>query len=123
MALTADLWTSRNHKRFLGITCSYVDPNFILKEVIFAIEYIQYPHTAKHIAECFENILKQWKIRYIKTTITTDNGANMKKSVKLLNEINWIIDDLQLFSVVNSPLFRIFCNELDPAFVVSEAKL
>jgi len=44
----------------------------------------------KHIAKCFENILKQWKIKHITTTIITDNGANMKKSVKLLNGINWI---------------------------------
>lgn len=90
VALTADLWTGRNRKGFLGITCSYVDPDFILKEVTLAIEYVRYPHTAEHIAECFENILMQWKIRHITTTITTDNGANMKKSVKLLNGINWM---------------------------------
>ncbi|GBC50706.1 zinc finger BED domain-containing protein 4-like [Rhizophagus irregularis DAOM 181602=DAOM 197198] len=36
--------------------------------------------------------------------------------------VNWIIDDLQPFSVVNSPSFCIFCNELDPAFLVPEAK-
>ncbi|EXX66656.1 zinc finger BED domain-containing protein 4-like [Rhizophagus irregularis DAOM 181602=DAOM 197198] len=36
--------------------------------------------------------------------------------------VNWIIDDLQPFSVVNNPSFRIFCNELDPAFLVPEAK-
>ncbi|CAB5369131.1 unnamed protein product [Rhizophagus irregularis] len=55
VALTADLWTGRNRKGFLGITCSYIDPEFILKEVILAIEYVQYPHTAEHIAECFED--------------------------------------------------------------------
>lgn len=90
VALTADLWTGRNRKGFLGITCSYIDPDFILKEVTLAIEHVRYPHTAEHIAECFENILKQWKIRHITTTITTDNGSNMKKSVKLLDGINWM---------------------------------
>ncbi|EXX67403.1 zinc finger BED domain-containing protein 4-like [Rhizophagus irregularis DAOM 181602=DAOM 197198] len=90
VALTADLWTGRNHKGFLGITCSYLDADFILKEVILAIEYVRYPHTAEHIAECFENILKQWNIRHITTTITTDNGSNMKNSVELLNGISWI---------------------------------
>ena len=90
VALTADLWTGRNRKGFLGITCSYIDPDFILKEVMLAIEYVQYPHTAEHIFECFENILNQWKIRHITSTITTDNGSNMKKSVKLLNGVNWI---------------------------------
>lgn len=90
VALTADLWTGRNRKGFLGITCSYIDPDFILKEVTLAIEYVRYPHTAEHIAECFENILEQWKIRHITATITTDNGSNMKKSVKLLNGINWM---------------------------------
>ncbi|CAB5350312.1 unnamed protein product [Rhizophagus irregularis] len=44
VALTADLWTGRNHKGFLGITCSYLDADFIFKEVILAIEYIQKEH-------------------------------------------------------------------------------
>ncbi|CAB5351368.1 unnamed protein product [Rhizophagus irregularis] len=88
MALTADLWTGRNQKGFLEITCSYIDPEFILKEVILAIEYVQYPHNAEHIAECFEGILKKWKIRHITATITTDNGSNIKKAVKLLNGVN-----------------------------------
>ena len=57
---------------------------------MLAIEYIQYPHTAEHISECFENILNQWKIRHITSTIITDNGLNMKKSVQLLNGINQI---------------------------------
>ena len=57
---------------------------------MLAIEYVQYPHTAEHISECFENILNQQKIRHITSTITTDNGSNMKKSVQLLNEVNWI---------------------------------
>ena len=90
VALTADLWTGRNRKGFLGITCTYLDSDFILKEVILGIEYVQYPHTAEHISECFENILKQWKIRHITNTITTDNGSNMKKSIKLLNGVNWV---------------------------------
>ncbi len=59
VALTADLWTGRNRKGFLEITCSYIDPDFILKEVMLAIEYVQYSHTAEHISECFENILNQ----------------------------------------------------------------
>src|SRR5688500_9559711 len=36
--------------------------------------------------------------------------------------VNWVINNLQPFSVVNSSSFRIFCNELDPAFLVPEAK-
>ncbi|RGB40425.1 hypothetical protein C1646_663893 [Rhizophagus diaphanus] len=34
--------------------------------------------------------------------------------------VNWVNDDLQPFSIVNSLTFRIFCNELDPAFLVPE---
>ena len=40
VSLTADLWTGRNRKGFFGITCSYIDPDFVLKEITLAIEYI-----------------------------------------------------------------------------------
>ena len=90
VSLTTDLWTGRNRKGFIGITCSYVDSDFILKEVTLTVQYVRYPHTAENIAECIENILKQWKIRHLTTTITTDNAANMKKCVKLLDGVSWV---------------------------------
>ena len=40
VALTVDLWTGRNQKRFLEITYSYINSDFILKEVMLAIKYV-----------------------------------------------------------------------------------
>ena len=57
VSLTTDLWTGRNRKGFIGITCSYVDSNFILKKVTLTIQYVRYSHTAINIAECIKNIL------------------------------------------------------------------
>ena len=90
VSLTTDLWTGRNRKGFIGITCSYVDSDFTLKEITLTVQYVRYPHTAKNIAECIENILQQWKIRDLTTAITTDNASNMKKCVELLNGIKWV---------------------------------
>ncbi|CAB5382472.1 unnamed protein product [Rhizophagus irregularis] len=90
VSLTTDLWTGRNRKGFIGITCSYLDSDFTLKEIILTVQYVRYPHTAENIAECIENILNQWKIRHLTTTIITNNTSNMKKCVKLLDGISWI---------------------------------
>ncbi|GBB84573.1 hypothetical protein RclHR1_11140002 [Rhizophagus clarus] len=79
-----------NQKGFIGITCSYVDSDFILKEITLTVQFVRYPHTAKNIAKYIENILNQWKIRHLTMTITTYNATNMKKCVKLLDGVSWI---------------------------------
>ncbi|CAG8627110.1 20347_t:CDS:1, partial [Racocetra persica] len=58
VSLTMDLWTARNHQGYLGITCSYVDQFFRLKEFMLDIVYIKYPHIAKNISNTVEEILK-----------------------------------------------------------------
>ena len=90
VSLTTDLWTGQNRKGFIEITYSYVDSNFILKEITLTIQYVRYPYTTQHIAECIDDILQQWKIRHLTITITTNNASNMKKCVELLDGINWI---------------------------------
>ncbi|GES73461.1 zinc finger BED domain-containing protein 4-like [Rhizophagus clarus] len=90
VSLTTDLWTGQNRKGFIGITCSYVDSDFILKEITLTVQFVRYPHTAKNIAKYIENILNQWKIRHLTMTITTYNATNMKKCVKLLDGVSWI---------------------------------
>lgn len=84
-----DFWTARNRQGYLGITCSYIDRQFKLKEVTLAIQYVRYPHTAVHICETVEKILKYWDLSGKVYSITTDSGSNMKKTVINMDKVMW----------------------------------
>jgi hypothetical protein len=88
VSLTMDLWTARNRQGYLGVTCSYFDQSFKLREFTLDITYVRYPHTAVHIKDTLENILNEWNIREKVFTITTDNASNMKKCVNDMEEVN-----------------------------------
>lgn len=82
------MWTGRNREGFLGVTCSFLDKNFTIHEVILTIEYIRYPHTAQNISDALLVILDNWGLREKTNVIVTDNGANMKKAINEMNEIS-----------------------------------
>lgn len=93
VSLTTDMWTARNRQGFLGVTCSFLDKNFILHEIILTVEYIRYPHTAENISDTLFVILDEWGLREKVYMITTDNGSNMKKAIKdmglISSNIRW----------------------------------
>ena len=82
VSLTMDLWTARNRQGYLGVTCSYLDQFFKLREFTLDITYVRYPHTAIHIKDTLEGILNEWGLNEKVFTITTDNASNMKKCVQ-----------------------------------------
>ena len=53
------MWTARNRQGFLKVTCSFLDKNFILHEIVLIIEYIRYPHTAENIFDILFVILDE----------------------------------------------------------------
>lgn len=57
--LTTDLWTARNRQGYIGITCCFVNETFQLHELVLAVSYIRYPHTAEHIGNTLLEILDQ----------------------------------------------------------------
>jgi len=81
------MWTGRNRLGFLGVTCSFLDKNFTIHEIILTIEHIRYPHNAQNISDALFIILDEWGLRNITNVIVTDNGVNMKKTIKEMNEI------------------------------------
>jgi len=82
------MWTARNRQGFLGVTCFFLDRNFVIQEVVLAIEYVKYPHTAQNISDALFDIINQWGIKEKVHIITTDNGANMKKAIKIMNTVS-----------------------------------
>ncbi|CAB4386801.1 unnamed protein product [Rhizophagus irregularis] len=64
---TTDLWTSRRNDELL--------PN---------------PHTSENIKNCINNILEEWNLKEKCFAATTDNGANVKKAISLMNKVEYI---------------------------------
>ncbi|GBB89806.1 hypothetical protein RclHR1_16600002 [Rhizophagus clarus] len=90
VSLTLDLWTSKSRQGYLGITCTFINSQWKLKELTLTIEYIRYPHTAEHILETLESVLEEWEIRDKVYTITTDNGSNVKKAINNMRGVKWL---------------------------------
>lgn len=90
VSLTLDLWTAKNRQGYLGITCSFLDNTFNLREFTLDIAYVRYPHTFKHILETLEHVLEEWKIRDLVFTVTTDSGSNIKKAIQDMEGVNWL---------------------------------
>ena len=87
VSLTCDLWTSRSKQGFLGVTCHFITPDFEMREITLAIQYMPYPHTGDAIQQALEKIIFEWELQDKVFFCTTDNASNMKKC---LNQITWL---------------------------------
>jgi len=86
--LTTDLWTARNRQGYIEVTCCFLNENFQLHELVLTVTYVRYPHTADHISDTLLELLDLWMLREKVNVIITDNGANMKRAIKDMNEIS-----------------------------------
>src|SRR3954469_25554603 len=86
-SITTGLWTARSRSGYIGITCSFINSNFDICEVILAIQYVPYPHTGNNICKVLRNIISNWNLTGKVFTMTTDNDFNMVKAEKLMNEL------------------------------------
>src|ERR1043165_6668509 len=84
VSLTTDFWTSRSQEGYIGVTCSWISTNFKPKESLLTLEYVPFPHTAEKVCESLTNVIKSWNLKYKVTSVTTDNGSNMIKAIRLL---------------------------------------
>ena len=90
ISLAIDLWTARNHQGYLGITCSFLDQKFELREITLDVAYVKYPHTAEYILDALEDVLARWKIQDLVFTVTTNNRNNLKKAILDMKKANWL---------------------------------
>lgn len=86
-SITSDLWTARDRQGYIGLTCSFVNKEFELKEVVLACQYLEYPHTGKVISQTLLDIITEWNLNKKVSCITTDNGSNMVVAANLLPNI------------------------------------
>ncbi|CAG8839434.1 24300_t:CDS:2, partial [Cetraspora pellucida] len=45
---------------YLGVTCSWLDSDFKIHEVLLSLTFVRYPHTANVIQEKLEEVIENW---------------------------------------------------------------
>ena len=83
--LTTDLWTAKSRHGYLGITATWLSSDFKFQEALLSCKYLPYLHTGEVISEELFQIICEWRLETTVFTVATDNGANMVKGIKLLN--------------------------------------
>ncbi len=120
VALTTDLWTTKNLiNSYLCLTAHFYDDENTksFANILLGLQVINENHSGENIKLCIEKILNKYEspIKDI-IRIVTDNGSNMIKALKVLNQIEYqnaisfmekVIDE-----VASGKLFAIECNNL-----------
>lgn len=88
IALTTDGWTDDAHHTFVSVTAHFLDSTFKLHSRCLDLIHLQESHTGEAVQQCIQNAVNYFVKEEEETKIsilslTTDNGANMKKAVRL----------------------------------------
>lgn len=86
VSLTADLWSDRRLRSFLGVTahvCCKSKGTYALESYLLDCRRFTGRHSGERIACAFEEITEEYGIRQKMSYIITDNAANMKCAFKV----------------------------------------
>ena len=89
VTICLDGWTTKGLTfSYLGISASFFDPTSSSpKHYLLSLCELPHPHTASVVSSVLDNCLGEWGIPAEKVlVIVSDNGANMVKAIRLLQE-------------------------------------
>lgn len=76
IALSLDVWTSKNHKSILGVIGHWLTPTFEYRERVLEFSEITGSHSGENMAELLQNMLSELQLEDKLLTITADNASN-----------------------------------------------
>ncbi|XP_038054668.1 zinc finger BED domain-containing protein 6-like [Patiria miniata] len=88
VSLTADIWSDRVMRSFLGVTAHVITPSpstggkLELQSLLLSCERFHGSHTGERISTAFETLIDEFHIKNKISFIVKDNAANMKKAFK-----------------------------------------
>jgi hypothetical protein len=101
MSLTCDLWKATNLSHFLTLTGHWFDKSFGYRSTVLAFRIIVERHIEKNLRTVIDFELSNLGIEKSKiASITTDNGADIKKAAKLGGYGNAISCLLHIFNLI-----------------------
>lgn len=101
IALSLDIWTSKNNIPVLGIIGHWITAKFAYRERVLEFTELKGAHSGENIAHAVYNVLEELHIREKLLTITADNATNNEAMVSELHarlcHINPQFDGLNSF--------------------------
>ena len=91
VTICLDGWTKKGlTASFLGVSGCFYDTTIDkTRHAFLNLIELQHPHTGEMLAECLKKCLDQWGIRENQVMlIVSDNGSNMVKAIRLLQEVH-----------------------------------
>ncbi|XP_005113571.2 zinc finger BED domain-containing protein 1-like, partial [Aplysia californica] len=84
VAITTDLWTSRQTESYITVTAHYFLPlpSWDLQSAVLTTQRVTVDHTAANIAKVLTDIFHHWGIEDKISSIVTDNASTMVSLVK-----------------------------------------
>jgi hypothetical protein len=86
LSFTADAWTSKSMLPFLGLTCHFIDEDWVLNNLLLGFEYIEGGHSGENLARCLFSVFDEFGVTKKVLCITTDNASNNDTMVACLEE-------------------------------------
>lgn len=81
LALTTDIWSSRQTRGYITVTIHYITSEWVLKSSVLETARLTKDHTAENIATELTDICNKWDILDKVSCIVTDSGANIVAAV------------------------------------------
>ena len=84
VALTSDLWTSKQILGYITVTFHYINEVWELCSRVLDTLNVDKDHTAENLAEELQKVAEEWRVDGNISCIITDNASNMVVAIKLL---------------------------------------
>uniref|UniRef100_A0A1X7UB02 DUF659 domain-containing protein n=1 Tax=Amphimedon queenslandica TaxID=400682 RepID=A0A1X7UB02_AMPQE len=83
VALTLDLWSNRQMRGYLGITCHFINDNWAMQYIMICCKRVWGRHTAENFAHCYDEVTSAFNSSDKVTTVVTDIAYNVVKAFRL----------------------------------------
>ena len=84
VALTSDLWTSKQNLGYIAITSHYIDSDWVMQKRMIAFSLWEFPHTGARIGSTILEKLREYKIENKIISITLANESTNNVAADLL---------------------------------------
>ena len=86
MALTTDIWTSRQTQSYCCVTVHFITDTWHLKSAVLETFEFNCDHTAENIALELNTVATNWGLNNNVVCVVTDNASNM---VSAISKTGW----------------------------------